>query len=71
MPAQRQQQKVIMTWSCVADILLMVHAVLATAGGQKVAAWLVGVVISLGLVEVARARSDKDKGTPEEAVASE
>ncbi|KAK9904828.1 hypothetical protein WJX75_003427 [Coccomyxa subellipsoidea] len=45
--------------------------ILATGAGQKVAAWLVGIVVLLGAVEVARSRSDKDKGTPEEAVASE
>ncbi len=46
-------------------------AVLATAAGQKVAAWLVGTVVLLGLVEVARSRTDKGPGTPEEAVPSE
>ena len=29
------------------------------------AAWLVGIVVSIGLVEVARGRADKDKGTPQ------
>ena len=49
----------------------MLLPVLATGAGQKVAAWLVGIVVLLGAVEVARSRSDKDKGIPEEAVASE
>lgn len=59
---------------CVAIILhnpFVLLPVLATGAGQKVAAWLVGIMVLLGAVEVARSRSDKDKGTPEEAVASE
>jgi hypothetical protein len=42
---------------------------LTSSGGQKVAAWLVGIVVAIGLVEVARSRADKDKGTPEPATA--
>ncbi|BDA49428.1 Photosystem I chlorophyll a/b-binding protein 5, chloroplastic [Coccomyxa sp. Obi] len=45
--------------------------ILATGAGQKVAAWLVGIVVLIGLVEVARSRTDRGQGTPEEAVPSE